>query len=67
MKNRTPKPAPAATWLADSAMNLLVDYYPEIQFRPYGSGATRRNVVPFLKQLEISFVLGANHLQLQTV
>ncbi len=43
-------------WLQDSAMNLLVDYYPEVQFRPYGSGATRENVVPFLKQLELGYL-----------
>ncbi len=26
-------------WLSRGMMNLLVDYYPEVQFRPYGSGA----------------------------
>ena len=27
-------------WLENSAMNLLVDYYPELQFRPYGTTCT---------------------------
>ena len=43
-------------WLNDSVMNLLVDYYPEVQFRPYGSGATPQNVVPFLKQLDLGYL-----------
>lgn len=43
-------------WLADSMMNLLVDYYPEIQFNPYGSGATRENVLPVLRDLELGYL-----------
>ena len=43
-------------WIGDSMMNLLVDYYPEIQFRPYGTGATEANVLPFLKQLRLGYV-----------
>ncbi len=44
------------SWLDEGVMNLLVDYYPEVQFRPYGSGATRKNVVPFLKQLDLGYL-----------
>ncbi|MHB9133285.1 MAG: alpha-L-fucosidase [Armatimonadota bacterium] len=43
-------------WLSDSAMNLLVDYYTEVQFRPYGSGATRENVLPVLRDLELGYI-----------
>lgn len=46
----------ANSWLADSAFNLLVDYYTEVQFRPYGSGATRRNVLPFLRALKLGYL-----------
>ncbi|OPZ28515.1 MAG: Alpha-L-fucosidase [Lentisphaerae bacterium ADurb.BinA184] len=44
------------TWLNDSIMNLLVDYYTEVQFRPYGSGASRRNTVHWLKQLKLGYL-----------
>ena len=40
----------------DALMNLLVDYYPEVQFQTYGSGATRKNVLPYLKQLHLGYV-----------
>jgi hypothetical protein len=43
-------------WLNDELMSLLVDYYPEVQFRAYGSGSTRKNVVPFLKQLRLGYL-----------
>ena len=43
-------------WFEDSVMNLLVDYYTEIKFRPYGSGATRANVLPVLKQLKLGYL-----------
>ena len=43
-------------WLADSMMNLLVDYYPEVPFRPYGSAATRENVLPVLRELELGYL-----------
>lgn len=43
-------------WLADSMMNLLVDYYTEVQFRPYGAGATRENVLPVLRDLELGYI-----------
>ena len=46
----------ASTWLADSAMNLLVDYYTEVQFRPYGSGCTRKNTLPWVKQLKLGYL-----------
>ena len=45
-----------ASWLSDHAMNLLVDYYPEVQSRPYGSGATRENVLPVLKELDLGYI-----------
>ena len=44
-------------WLNDGMMNLLVDYYTEVPFRPYGSGVTRENVVPFLKELELGYLV----------
>lgn len=47
---------PRGKWLRDGMMNLLVDYYPDFQFRPYGSGATGENVVPFLKELELGYL-----------
>lgn len=43
-------------WLADSMMNLLVDYYPEAQARPYGSGVTRENILPVLRELELGYI-----------
>lgn len=43
-------------WLNDSVMNLLIDYYTEVQFRPYGSGATRRSTVRWLKQLQLGYL-----------
>jgi hypothetical protein len=47
---------PSNQWLSDSAFNLLIDYYTEVQFRPYGSGAIPQNVVPFLKQLKLGYL-----------
>lgn len=44
------------SFIDNHIMNLLVDYYTEIPFRPYGSGATRENVVPFLKELDLGYV-----------
>ena len=43
-------------WLRDSMMTLIVDYYPEVQFRPYGSTATRENFLPFLKELKLGYM-----------
>ena len=43
-------------WLSDSPFNLLVDYYTEVQFRPYGSGATRENVLPVLRDLKLGYL-----------
>lgn len=37
-------------------MNLLVDYYPEVPFRPYGSGATRENLVSSLRDLDLGYL-----------
>jgi len=44
-------------WFADSLFNLLVDYYPEVPTRPYGSGATPENVLPVLKDLQPGFLI----------
>jgi hypothetical protein len=43
-------------WLNDSMMNLLIDYYTEVQFRPYGSGATYQQTVDWLRQLNPGYV-----------
>jgi hypothetical protein len=55
-EHATPRPSGAAEWLRDSAMSVLVDYYTEVPFRPYGSGATRENVLPFLKELRPGYL-----------
>jgi hypothetical protein len=60
-----PGPAPgnsaaqqdANAWFADSPFNLLVDYYTEVPFRPYGSGATRENVLRVLKDLRPGYII----------
>ena len=44
-------------WFADSPFNLLVDYYTEVPFRPYGSGATRENVVRMLRDLQPGYII----------
>ena len=46
------------TWLSDNIMNLLVDYYPEVQFRPYGSGliGSESKVVSWLKKLRPGYI-----------
>jgi hypothetical protein len=44
-------------WFADSPFNLLVDYYPEVPFRPYGSGATPENVLPVLRELQLGCIV----------
>ena len=44
-------------WFADSVFNLLVDYYPEVAFRPYGSGATPENVLPVLRDLQLGCII----------
>ena len=46
----------ARDWFKDSLFNLLVDYYPEVTCRPYGSGATRENVLPVLKKIKPGFI-----------
>ncbi len=46
-----------AAWLADSPFNLLVDYYTEVPFRPYGSGATRENVLGTLRDLRPGYII----------
>ena len=53
MKSPAPRPGTKPNaWFKDSLFNLLVDYYPEVAFRPYGSAATPENVVPVLKELQ---------------
>lgn len=44
-------------WFADSPFNLLVDYYTEVPFRPYGSGATRENVLQMLRALQPGYII----------
>jgi|GEM_PF-1088849 len=46
----------AKSWLNNSMMNLLIDYYPEIQFRPYGTGCTLDNTVPWIRDLDLGYV-----------
>jgi len=46
-----------SAWLADSPFNLLVDYYTEVPFRPYGSGATRENVLKVLEELRPGYII----------
>lgn len=48
---------PAEGWFADSLFNLLVDYYPEVHFRPYGSGATTENVLKVLRELKPGYII----------
>jgi len=52
----TPHTGAKPNWLNDSIMNLLVDYYTEVQFRPYGSAATRENVLPVLRELALGYL-----------
>ena len=47
----------ARKWFGESQFNFLIDYYTEIPFRPYGSGATRANILPVLKKMQPGFVL----------
>jgi len=47
---------PATDWLHHSPINLLVDYYTEVQFRPYGSGLREDEVVPWLRQAKLGYV-----------
>ena len=44
-------------WFADSPFNLLVDYYTEVPFRPYGSGASRENVLRMLRELQPGYII----------
>lgn len=43
-------------WLDNTIFNLLIDYYTEVQFRPYGSGAVRENVLPVLRDLNLGYL-----------
>jgi len=43
-------------WLSGTLFNLLIDYYPEIPVRPYGSGATRENHLELLRPLDLGYV-----------
>lgn len=44
-------------WFAASPFNLLVDYYTEVPFRPYGSGATREKVLQVLRDLQPGYII----------
>ena len=46
-----------SSWFGESLFNLLIDYYPEVAGRPYGSGATRENILPVLEGLRPGFVV----------
>jgi len=48
---------PDTKWFVESPLNLLVDYYTEVPFRPYGAGATRENVVPVLRDLKLGCII----------
>ena len=50
-------PAPANAWFSDSLFNLLVDYYPEVPSRTYGSAATPENVIPVLRDLQLGCII----------
>lgn len=45
-----------ADWLTAGSMNLLVDYYPEVQFRPYGSGVEYGRLVEWLRRLDLGYI-----------
>jgi len=45
------------SWFADSILNLLVDYYTEVPFRPYGSGATPDHVEKVLTDLQPGYII----------
>lgn len=47
---------PHTQWLHDSSFHMLVDYYTEIQFRPYGSGCTFENTTHWIKQLRLGYL-----------
>lgn len=49
--------AKVPSWFKESLVNLIVDYYPEVQFRPYGSGATPENVLPVLRRLKPGYII----------
>src|SRR5215217_188162 len=50
------EPGPKS-WFASEPFNMLIDYYPEIASRPYGSGATRENILPVLRDLDLGFII----------
>ncbi|MGD0092542.1 MAG: alpha-L-fucosidase [Planctomycetota bacterium] len=45
------------SWFSGSLFNLLVDYYTEVPFRPYGSGATPEHVEKVLKDLQPGYII----------
>lgn len=47
----------AQDWYSKSGFNLLIDYYTEITGRPYGSGATEKNMGPVLEKLKPGFII----------
>ncbi|MCC6581149.1 MAG: alpha-L-fucosidase [Phycisphaeraceae bacterium] len=46
----------AKDWLSASRFNLLVDYYPEVSFRPYGSGIDEAQAVDMLRRLDLGYI-----------
>ena len=43
-------------WMQNVQMNLLIDYYTEVPFRPYGSGCTLKEIVQWLRRLDLGYV-----------
>lgn len=43
-------------WLSGRNFNLLVDYYTEVQERPYGSGVTRDGALDLLNRLKPGYI-----------
>jgi hypothetical protein len=46
----------AREWFANQPFNLAIDYWTFVPYRPYGSGATRENILPVLKKLRPGFL-----------
>ena len=55
-ENRASRAA-ARAWLHESQFNLLMDYWTFAVGRPYGSGCTRDNVLPALRQIRPGFLV----------
>ena len=53
----TYNPAVVKEWFDKTYFNLLMDYYPEVRVRPYGTGFTRQNLVQALRAILPGFVM----------